>query len=84
MFTRSKRSFLDTKPRFVAVECTDDDPECDCGNTFPKARQALGYTQCLKCSNEMPKVANLAMHKQAYGYTANLDVVRENQYSAHK
>ena len=75
---------MGTKPRFVRVERADD-VECPaCGDSMPVARLSLGYGSCLACSSEVPKVANMALHKQAGTYTHNLNVVRENQYGAHK
>jgi ribosomal protein L37AE/L43A len=75
---------MGTKPRFVRVERADD-VECPaCGDSMPVARLSLGYDFCLSCSNEVPKVANQPMHKQAYGYTHNPANLKENCYSTHK
>lgn len=84
MFTRSKRSFLETKPKFIVKECRPDDPECECGEQFPRRRFEQGYDTCLACSTEKPKTANVAMHKQAYGYTTDPASLRHNPYAAHK
>ena len=82
MFTRCAPG-MGTKPRYVRVE-RDDDIECGCGEYYPKRRYDLGYTSCLSCSTEAPKLANLPMHKQAYGFTNNPNLLRENCYGTHK
>lgn len=84
VFTRSKRAFIDTRPKFVNREPDPNDPYCECGNQYPRKRlDDLGINSCLQCSDEKPRVANMAMHKQAMTYTANVDVVKENQYMPH-
>jgi hypothetical protein len=76
---------MGTKPRFVRVT-RDDDIECtSCGSDMPAAPLSrLGISTCLACSREVPKTCNVPMHKQAYGYTHDPAVLRENCYSTHK
>jgi len=85
IFVHVLRSRNGTKPRFVRIE-RDDDIECvSCGGSMPLLRLTrIGIDTCLPCSPEVPKKANVAMHKQAYGYSHDANAVKENCYSSHK
>lgn len=83
-FTKAKRGWIDPKPKFLIVE-HDEQVECSkCGDSFSKKRPALGYSVCLSCSTEVPKLANAAMHKQAYTYVSDAALLAENPYRTHK
>ena len=86
-FTKAKRGWIDPKPKFLVAQDSDDSnqTECSkCGDSFSKKRLALGYSVCLACSTEVPKLANAAMHKQAYTYVSDATMLAENPYSTHK
>jgi hypothetical protein len=76
---------LDKKPKFIqSFDFSRNDPVCKCGDTFPARRKALGYRTCLACSTEVPHIANMPMHKQAYSYTNNPELLKDNPYAKHK
>lgn len=76
---------MGTRPRFIATSRPDDIECVSCGGDMPRARRdKLRIDTCLACSKAVPVEANVPMHKQAYGYTHDPAVLRENCYSTHK
>ena len=67
------------------AENTDDWVECECGETFPKARFDLGFKTCLRCGESKAQkeiefkrtCVAPAYNKGAYQYIGSEEMARD-------
>lgn len=52
------------------IECSQ------CGNSMPKLRKELyGYTNCINCSTEKPKMARMVFHEKGINAWNDIEII---------